>query len=256
LNLASDMFNDAGTSFFHKSVGGYSAAKLERYQEYIEFQLQPSIQNIFNAFNSNPSDSSLKAMLSQQYALNMLNTKYIIYNQKAPPLVNNYALGNAWFVSALQEVPSADEEIKAMKPGFNPAETAIVDIRFHDAWAGWNFKPDSTASIIQTSYAPNALTYESNSSAEQIAVFSEIYYAKGWKAFVDGIEVPHFRVNYILRAMKIPAGKHTIEFKFDPEIYHTTEAIAKASSGFLILLLLVMVVLQLKKKPEEEPKQV
>jgi hypothetical protein len=255
LNAASDMFNDAGTSFFHKSVGGYSAAKLERYQEFIEFQLQPSIQNIFGAFNSNPSDSSLNEMLSQQYALNMLNTKYIIYNQKAPPLSNKYALGNAWFVSNLQEVPSADEEIKALKPGFNPAETAIVDVRFHDDWAAWKHTSDSSASIIQTSYAPNALTYKSNSSVEQIAVFSEIYYAKGWKAFIDGTEVPHFRVNYILRAMKVPAGKHTIEFKFDPEVYHTTEAIAKASSGFLILLILVLLGLQFKKKREEEPKQ-
>ena len=255
LNVGSDMFNDAATSFFHKSVGGYSAAKLERYQEFIEFQLQPSIQNIFTAFNSSPTDSSLRAMLSQQYALNMLNTKYIIYNEKASPLVNRSALGNAWFVSSLQEVASADEEIKALKPGFNPAQTAIVDVRFHDVWTGWNPKTDSSAYIKQLSYAPNELTYESNSSVEQIAVFSEIYYAKGWKAFIDGTEVPHFRVNYILRAMKIPAGKHSIEFKFDPEVYHTTETIAMASSGLLILLSLVLLVMQLRKKPEDQPKQ-
>ena len=249
-NLASDYFNDARTSFFHKSVGGYSAAKLERYQEYIEYQLSPTIQAIYAGFKSNPNDSTLQAMLQKQYAINMLNTRYLIYSDQAPPLVNTHALGNAWFVEEVQEVANADEEITALRPGFDPAKTAIVDARFHDAWSTWSHKSDSSASIVLDSYAPNKLTYTSNSSQEQIAVFSEIYYAKGWKAYVDGVETPHFRVNYILRAMKLPAGKHSVEFVFDPEVYHTTEHIAMASSGLLIILSLLLLFFELRKKDQ------
>jgi hypothetical protein len=247
LNIASNVFNDAGTSFFHKSVGGYSAAKLERYQELIEYQIQPSIEAIFAAFRNSPSDSSIQAMLGRQFVLNMLNTKYIIYNEKAAPLVNRSALGNAWFVSNIREVASADEEIMALKPGFDPASEAVVDKRFHDSWQGITSGRMPNGEISLVSYEPNRLEYESNSDVEGIAVFSEVYYAKGWKAFVNGKETPHFRANYVLRAMKLPAGKNKVEFIFEPELYKSTETISMASSGFLILLFFVLIGLEFRK---------
>lgn len=251
LNASSDIFNDAGTSFFHKSVGGYSAAKLERYQEFIEYHLNPAIQNVFTGLRTARTDSAVQEVLATQYALNMLNTRYIIYNEEAAPLINKSALGNAWFVSSLQEVASADEEIQALKPGFNPASTAIVDKRFSDVYKG--VSPSAEGGTINLiDYEPNHLKYEASSAAGGIAVFSEIYYANGWKAYVDGKEVPHFRVDYILRAMTVPAGKHEIEFRFDPEIYHTTEKVAMASSLILILLLAGWLFMDFKKRKTEE----
>ncbi|MEX1188527.1 MAG: YfhO family protein [Bacteroidia bacterium] len=248
LNIASNVFNDAGTSFFHKSVGGYSAAKLERYQEFIEYHLQPSIESLFSVFRNAPSDSSIQAMLSRQYALNMLNTKYIIYNEKAAPLINQNALGNAWFVDEIKEVDSADKEILEMTPSFDPGVTAIVDKRFHDAWSGVKNGLHADGEITLSSYEPNYLVYEAQSKNGGVAVFSEIYYEKGWKGYIDGKEMPHFRANYILRAMKIPAGKYKIEFKFEPELYASTETISMASSGLLILLLFLLIALELRKK--------
>jgi len=246
LNLASDMFNDAATSFFHKSVGGYSAAKLERYQEFIEYHLQNNIQGIIGELRGAASDSSIQAVLAQQYALNMLNTRYIIYNDKAAPLINKSALGNAWFVESIQEVANADEEIQSLKPGFDPSKVAVVDKRFSDIYK--NIKPSAAGGTIELKdYEANHLTYESNSPSGGLAVFSEIYYAKGWNAYLDGREVPHFRANYILRAMEVPAGKHSIEFKFEPAIYHTTESIAMASSLLLILLLAGWVFMEFRK---------
>lgn len=252
LNIASNVFNDAGTSFFHKSVGGYSAAKLERYQEFIEYHLQPSLEAIFAAFRNAPSDSSIQEMLSRQYALNMLNTKYVIYNEKAAPLINAQALGNAWFINQIQEVASADEEILAMKPGFNPKKLAIVDKRFNEAWKGFNGVDQPSGSITLKSYSPNNLKYESSNTEDGVAIFSEIYYAKGWKAYIDDVEVPHFRANYILRGLKIPSGKHKVEFKFEPELYHITEAIAMASSSLLVILLLVVLGFQFKRRLKPE----
>jgi hypothetical protein len=240
------MFNDAATSFFHKSVGGYSAAKLERYQEFIEYHLQNNIQGIIGELRGAASDSSIQAVLAQQYALNMLNTRYIIYNDKAAPLINKSALGNAWFVESIQEVANADEEIQSLKPGFDPSKVAVVDKRFSEVYK--NAKPSAAGGTIELKdYEANHLTYESNSPSGGLAVFSEIYYAKGWNAYVDGREVPHFRANYILRAMEVPAGKHSIEFKFEPAIYHTTESIAMASSLLLILLLAGWVFMEFRK---------
>ncbi len=248
LNLAANTFNDAGTSFFHKSVGGYSAVKLERYQEFIEYHIANNIESLKKVFQTRPTDSSIAAVLSHLYAFNMLNTRYIIYNEQAPPIVNNSALGNAWFVNNVKEVASANEEILALDSTFNPASTAIVDKRFHDQIANWKSQPDSTAKIHLDSYEPNDLKYSCSAASEQLVVFSEIYYAKGWNAYVDGTLSPHFRTNYILRGMKIPAGKHSIEFRFEPSSYANTEKISMASSGLLILFVFLMIFLEVRKK--------
>jgi len=236
LNLAANTFNDASTSYRHKSVGGYHAAKLRRYQDLIEHHLTGEMQNIISILQKNPSDSALRVVFSENKVLNMLNTRYVIYNPEAEPLRNRYALGNAWFVNDVKMVKNADEEIVTLGK-INPATTALVDERFKDELSGYAPKTDYSASIKLTEYKPNHLSYQSNSSSEQLAVFSEIYYEDGWNAYIDGQKKPYLRTDYILRAIRIPAGKHAIEFKFEPEKYYTRQKIALASSlilfGFL-----------------------
>ncbi|HNX43901.1 MAG TPA: YfhO family protein [Bacteroidales bacterium] len=213
-------FNDASTSYFHKSIGGYHGAKLRRYQEIIDHHLSKGNMNVFN----------------------MLNTKYFIMpdqNHQPMPQINFEALGNAWFVRDVKMVKNADEEINALNT-FRPKETAVVDKRFESFVKEHTFTFDSTATISLKSYSPNQLVYESSSPKEQLAVFSDIYYDKGWNAYIDGKEAPYFRANYILRAMMVPAGKHTIEYKFHPGVYYTGEKISLASSSLLILAMIAM----------------
>ncbi len=252
LNLAANTFNDAGTSYFHKSVGGYSAVKMERYQQFIENHISINIQNISKTFNNRPTDSSITAMLSKQYALNMLNTRYVIYNKDAAPLVNKSALGNAWFVSNVKQVENADAEIAAMDSLFNPANAAIVDKRFAEQLTGWKSSPDSNARVTMKSYAPNAISYAYQAQSDQVLIFSEVYYAKGWNAYVDGNLTPHFRANFILRGMKMPAGKHTIEFRFEPSIYASSEKVGMASSALLILLVIGALFMEFRKRKASE----
>lgn len=227
LNMGVSTFNDASTSYYHKSIGGYHAAKLRRYQELIDYHIINEIQNIYGTFKSNPTDSALRATFAKQGILNMLNTRYIIYNTAAPPLQNRYALGNAWFVNDVKMVKNADEEIKTVGE-INPAVTVVVDERYKNNLDGFTPKADPSASIKLTDYKANALTYESNTTSEQLAVFSEIYY-KDWNAYIDGEKQPHFAADWVLRAMRVPAGKHTIEFKFEPTKYYTGEKISLAS---------------------------
>jgi len=163
----------------------------------------------------------------------MLNTKYFI-TPKGQPQQNPGAMGNAWFVNEINLVANADAEIAALN-SFNPANTAIVDVRFSKYFI--NGLDNSGTSISLSEYKPNYLKYTSDSQKEGIAIFSEIYYDKGWNAYVDGELKPHFRANYVLRGMQIPAGKHVVEFKFEPDVYHVSERIALASSIVLLLLL-------------------
>jgi uncharacterized membrane protein YfhO len=182
--------------------------------------------------------------------INMLNTKYaIIPGDKGQPMVypNREALGNTWFVNEYRMVANPDSEIVAMKK-FDPANIAILDKRFEENVSGLKLAPDSSATIKLTSYKSNDLVYESNASAERLAVFSEIYYANGWNAYVDGKLTPHFRVNYVLRAMRVPAGKHNIEFKFEPSIIATGEKISAASMILLFLLCGGAVFMEFRKK--------
>ncbi len=212
-------FADASTSYFHKSLGGYHGAKLRRYQELIDFQLTKGNMSVFN----------------------MLNTKYFIVPDKEsgqPQVqVNMQSMGNAWFVNNAHKVNNADEEINALT-GFVPAETAIYDKRFENQVQGHVISKDTLATIALTEYKPNHLTYKSESSREQLAVFSEIYYDKGWNAYIDGKPAPYFRSDYVLRAMIVPAGKHVIEYKFEPKVFQVGEKISLASSLLLILLAL------------------
>jgi hypothetical protein len=227
-------FNDASTSYFHKSIGGYHGAKLKRYAELIDFRIEPEYSNVIGMLRVGVTDSLIQATLKKQYTLNMLNTKYIIYDPESPALVNNAAFGNAWFVTKIMYVPSADKEITTLGE-VNPRWYAVVNEKYKPVLNGFDPVFDSTATIKMISYAPNKLVYESNAKKDQVAVFSEIYYPKGWNAYIDGNPSEHFNADYVLRAMKVPAGKHSIEFRFEPEVYSKGEKISMAGSILVLL---------------------
>lgn len=205
---------DGRTPYFHKAIGGYHGAKLRRYQELIDMHLNR--QNM--------------------KAYNMLNTKYIIVQDKQQGLQaqrNPGALGNAWFVDEFKLVASADSEITALS-SFDPAKQCIVDKRFNNQLEGFS-SGSNHGTIKLTQYDPRHLTYQSESSQDELAVFSEIYYEKGWNAYIDGTPVDHFRCNYVLRGLKIPAGSHKIEFKFEPIVHSIGGKVSFACSLLLLL---------------------
>jgi len=224
-------FNDARTSYFHKSVGGYHGAKMKRYNELYSYAIEPEIQLFREKAKSIESLDSLTALLP---VVNMLNTKYLIYDLNSPPLTNPHALGNAWLVKETKIVSNANEEISSLDK-FDPKSTAIVNKNSEKALSG--FKSGSGEGQIKlTEYQPNYLKYEATvNSGPQLAVFSEIYYPKGWKSFIDGKETEHLQVNYVLRGMIIPAGNHQVEFKFEPASYYTGNKVSLASSILLLL---------------------
>ncbi|NQU51374.1 MAG: YfhO family protein [Bacteroidetes bacterium] len=236
-------FQDARTSYYHKNVGGYHAAKMRRYQEIIENHLMPEMQQMVKGLQSGSQPDSI---FSQLPVINMLNSRYIIYDLNQAPIRNPMALGNAWFVNSFELVENADEEIAALK-GFSPASKAIVDTRFSEFVEGKTFTKDMEGNIELTEYQPNYLKYSTKATTEQLTVFSEVYYDKGWEAFIDGEIVPHFRVNYILRALTLPAGEHTLEFKFEPKSYFIGNKISMASSIVLLLLILGFSFTEIKK---------
>ncbi len=236
LDLTKSTFNDASTSYFHKSIGGYHGAKLQRYQDLIENNISPEISNLFKGLKSGTGFSEINNLLKNQQVLGMLNTKYIIYSPDAAPLINPAAFGNAWIVRNHKFVESPDAEIAGLKDN-DLRTTAIIDKKFEDV-VSTDYSFDSTASITLKSYKPNNLVYSFNSTKDQMLVFSEIYYDKGWNAYIDGKESPYFRADYVLRAMSVPAGKHEIEFRFEPLVWAVGEKISFASSLLLILLLL------------------
>ena len=244
LNLASNTFNENNTAYWHKSVGGYHAAKLRRYQEMIEEHISGEMSAMFKAVAE--AEGEMEEVDASQFpVLNMLNTKYLIFplqGSQTLPLPNPHALGNAWFVENVQYVNNANEEIEAIH-GLDPSETAVVDKRFEAVVEP--ITSDSTATVRLVAYEPNRLKYEVNSNTGGTVVFSEIYYP-GWRSSIDGKEVPHGRANYILRAMNVPAGKHEVEFSFDPVSLHVTENIAYIALGLLALAAIVMAFLKIK----------
>jgi hypothetical protein len=238
LNLMRNPFTDGYTPYFHKSIGGYHGAKLRRYQEVIDRYLNREIQAIAYAYQ-NDTTGSISNVLSQLNIVNMLNTKYIIFDPVTYEL-NWSALGHSWFVDDYSLVKDADEEIKALGK-FNPSKTAIIDEKFKDKITKLpepEFFSLDTGYIELVSYKPNHLTYKSATKTDRLAVFSEIYYDKGWNAYVDGFASDYIRVNYILRGMVVPAGLHTIEFKFEPKTYSLSQKIALISSIIVVLILI------------------
>ena len=248
LNLASNTFNENETSYFHKSIGGYHPAKLRRYQEMIEHYIAPEMQKTMQAIMTVGGDMSKVDGRSIYPILNMLNTKYFILplqgNQTAPVL-NPYTYGNAWFVDKVTYVNNANEEID---------KVGKIDLR-HEAVADKQFETTLKASNAQgnvsqvelVSYAPNKLKYNVSSEKGGVVVFSEIYYP-GWTATIDGQKADLGRVNYILRALNVEKGKHTIELTFDPQSVHTTETIATVAFAVLLILIALIAFLEYKKR--------
>lgn len=216
LNLTTNTFNEARTSYYLKSIGGYSAAKLRRYQDLIDRHLSRMSWPV----------------------IDMLNTKYIIANDngKAVPMPNPDAMGNAWFVESVKVVEDADHEIDALDK-IDLHRTAVTDKSF-ETYALQAADAGQDAEVVLTSYSPKCLDYEYVSSRNGTIVFSEIYYPFGWKASIDGEPADHYRVNYVLRAMNVPAGHHRIQFVFDPDSVRKGNII---SSAFIILMYLIMI---------------
>ncbi len=216
LDLSIPTFSSANASYFHKTVGGYHAAKLKRYQEVLDKQFN-------NAINED--------------VLDMLNTKYVILNdpQSQSQKMQNRATacGNVWFVSNVTFVKDADEEMTAIS-SFDPRNEAFVGEEFKSLIDDKKVGFDPNGIIKLVNYRPDHLSYEYSSGKDMVAVFSEIWYDKGWKAYVDGEEIPHFRANYILRAAALPGGNHKLEFKFEPASYYTGEKISLLASILLI----------------------
>lgn len=215
-DFTKNIMADGTTSYFHKSIGGYHAAKPRRYQELYNFQIAKNNIEV----------------------LNMLNTKYIIYkdgSERDALQLNLEANGNAWFVNTLKVVITANEEIKALD-SLKTKKEAAINSKFISSDFSTNFSIDSTASIELKSYKANQLIYASNTLKKQFAVFSEMYYKDGWNAYVDGKLTPYYEVNYVLRGMEIPKGKHTIEFKFEPTVIDTGNTITLISYLFMLLI--------------------
>lgn len=238
LNFASNTFNENNTSYWHKSIGGYHAAKLRRYQEMIDHHIAPEMQATFKEIAA--AGGEMDSVDANKFRiLNMLNTKYFIFpvsqQGQTAPILNPYAYGNAWFVNNVKYVNNANEEIAAVGE-VDLKNTAVVDVKFKEALKGKteNLKVDSLSTIKLTNYEPNHLIYETSSPKEGVVVFSEIFYP-GWQATIDGQPVDIARANYILRAINVPAGKHTIEMRFDPKSLHVTEGIAYSGLALLII---------------------
>lgn len=223
--------SSARTSYFHSSIGGYHAAKPRKMQQLFDYQIAKNNIGV----------------------LNMLNVKYIIQKDDQGqdiPLKNAEANGNAWFVSEVKKVDTPDAEMKALDK-LDTKKTAVLNQKeFANAVKENSFVTDSTATIKLTQYEPNYLKYTANNPNTGLAVFSEVYYPKGWKATIDGKEVPHFAVNYVLRAMEVPAGKHTIEFKFEPEVIKKGSMISLIS--FIAMLALIVAGIYFDKKNKQQ----
>ena len=240
LNLTVSPFNDATTSYFHRSVGGYHGAKLSRYQDIID--------NYLSTVNYGIDSTAQKV-------LDMLNTKYLIVptaQGRISLTPNTTRCGAAWFVDRIYLTESPRDEIDALAE-IDPHSEAVVDARWAEEVAAIDLSEEFTAAIDLVEYRPNYLRYEYESSGAGVAIFSEIYYNKGWKAYLDGEEVPYYRANYILRAMTLPAGKHTVEWRFRAPAFGKVEAVTLCSSiAILAGVAAVLVVAFIRRRKQKE----
>jgi len=252
LNLASNTFNENETSYYHKSIGGYHAAKLRRYQELIEAYIAPEMQETFKAVVGAAADMTQVNGDSIYPVLNMLNTKYFILplqSGKTVPVENPYAYGNAWFVSNVKFVDNANAELDALAK-LDLRTEAVADKKFQE-----QLKPvaetgrDTAAVVTITSYEPNQLKYDVKSAKGGVVVFSEIFYP-GWTATVDGTPVEIGRVNYVLRAITVGPGQHKVELAFFPKSLDVTETVAYASLGILLVLIVLAVFLSVRRSKD------
>ncbi len=222
-------FSGSRASYFHNSVGGYHPAKLELYQDIIERQLSTGNMQVYN----------------------MLNTKYFISQDPASgqsyAQINPSAFGPVWLVKHVQLVPNADAEMNALNK--LSKDTAVAQQKFAAQVKQPQF--DSAATIRVTEYLNDKITYAFSSSSNQFAVFSEVYYPRGWNAYIDGNKADYLKVNYVLRGLSIPAGQHTIEFRFEPESYKTANTLMLVASLITLALLIGAIVMSLRKRKNE-----
>ncbi len=259
LDLSINTFNDAHVSYHHKTIGGYSPAKLQRYQDLIDNYIIPEMQQIGKDLTGIKTIEEAQAKFGNYPILNMLNTRYIVIGAQNPPLVNHNALGNGWFVNEVKVAGNVTEEIAGIG-AMDLSRSAVVSKEFEAAVAGipaasvpvssdtliaaseTSLIKDSVSSpaefIKLTYYSPNELTYEYTALTEKLAVFSEVYYPKGWTAYIDGQPAEIINADFILRALKVPAGTHKVEFRYKPESFTKGAMYSRISSGLLILLLL------------------
>ena len=241
-DITRDMFNDASTCYFHKSIGGYSGAKLRRYQDVITQYLGPGL----NQLRSAKTAEDMARQLSQQEVLNMLNTKYIIFNPQSQPFENQFAFGNAWMVNDVKMANTPNEEFNALATT-DMLHTAIIGKEFEQQVKGYKAK-DMEGSITMTDYKPNQLTYTFSANEDKLVVFSEIWTSKGWTMLIDGQESPLLRANYLLRAAMIPAGRHEIMMFYEPKVWKIGGTISLISSLAILLAAVGAVIFSLKKQ--------
>ncbi len=248
LNLASNTFNENETSYYHKSIGGYHAAKLRRYQEMIDAHISPEMKKVASAVAEAGGDMTKVNGDSIFPVLNMLNAKYFIMplqGGQTVPLQNPYAYGNAWFVDKVKYVDNANQEIDGVGK-VNLRHEAVADAKFKEQ-LGESVKQDDTSIVKLTGYKPNNLTYEVKSNKGGVIVFSEVYYP-GWTATVDGQPAELGRVNYILRALNVKAGNHKVVLDFHPASVKKTETVAYVAYAVLALLIILGVVTTWRKE--------
>jgi len=246
LPIYRDPFKDGFTPFWHKSVGGFHGAKLRRYQDIADRYIMPNWQALIEVLQSAQRPGELEVALENMPVLNMLNTKYIIYNPAAPPVFNPSYMDNAWFVKQVKEVANPDEEIAALGTT-DLKTTAVVEKRFMEQIKGYS--TDTIMGQIRlTSYAPDYLIFESDAPQEQLAIFSDIYYEKGWNAYIDGKKANLIRANYVLRGLLIPAGRHDIEFRFEPKSFSIGQTLAIISSITILLLIGAAIFMSIRRK--------
>ncbi len=245
LNLTVAMFQDASTSFFHQSIGGYHGAKMRRYQDMIETGMMTDINAVIGAIQSQ-NYQVVDSALARTNVLNMINTRYILINPETQPITNRHALGNAWFVNQVRVVDNADADIASIA-SIDISREATLNAKFEGLLEKKTYPMDSTASIRLTEYQPNKMVYQSETNTEQLAIFSEIYYEEGWQATIDGEPVDHLRMNYLLRGLVIPAGSHEIVFDFHPRSYFAGTSVSVVSSLLLLLLFAGAIFLQYRK---------
>ncbi|MCR5660247.1 MAG: YfhO family protein [Bacteroidales bacterium] len=251
-DITKDMFNDASTCYFHKSLGGYCGAKLRRYQDVITQHLG----NELNLLRSAKTDDALIENLSQASVINMLNTKYIIYNPNANAFQNPFAFGNAWIPNDIHWVDTPNEEIDALG-NTDLAHTAILHKEFAQQVGDYRLTDSIKPQVTLETYLPNKLTYKfrgistGSTTENYLVVFSEIWTRKGWKMFVDGQEQPLFRANYLLRCALIPNGEHEIVMEYAPKAYTIGNTVSFASSLVMILGLIAAIIITFKPKKEE-----
>lgn len=248
LNFSTNTFNENETSYFHKSVGGYHPAKLRRYQELIEAYISPEMRKAMEAIAKNGGDMAAVDGNAVYPVLNMLNTKYFIMPLQGgdtAPIENPYACGNAWFVNKVSFVDNANEELATVGK-IDVRHEAVADKKFQQT-LGASTTNDSTATVTLKSYEPDRLVYDVKSTNGGVLVFSEIYYP-GWKATIDGNDVPVGRVNYVLRALNMKPGNHKVELTFKPKTVVMTERIANTASAILVIILVAVTIAAYRKR--------